>query len=88
MNNSGQQSLKNGQQYSAGELADAIGRILQRAPYTPGVSALVSVLAQWISNNSRRPVPDAQVYGAVLETVVEAVSRSNARETEVADVAA
>ena len=56
--------------------------------YTAGVSGLVTVLARWIAEQSNQPVLDARTYGAVLEVLVEAMSKSATPGGEVRDVAA
>lgn len=49
--------------------------VLNGASYPAGVAALMSVFSKWIATQSKEPVLDAQVYGALLETIVDVASK-------------
>ena len=70
------------------ELTRKLLEALQGAPYSAGTAALVTVLAVRIGRHGKQPLLDAQVYGAVLKTLVEAISGEMAARGGATDVAA
>ena len=84
----GLQSSRKGKHGTAGEYTGKLLKALEGAPYSAGTAALVTVLAVRIGRHGEQPLLDAQVYGAVLKTLVEAISAEMAARGGATDVAA